>query len=727
MARRTSTADVKIFTFGFAAEHGRHIPRRESRKNEEFPGTELVHDQLYRGAHYYNELVDLEVARRKRFRQIRAEFVPGLTEAEAEAQALSSEIAAVREQQRVARKAAHSEKIDAASAKRKKRPPRAARAIDPGLGPQLALLRTRLKAAREKVAELRARFGIEKAEKEFDRRVAVISKSDEAKAAGRQVGPHVLAQAKAEVLEEMLKEPKWPEAWKEIARLNAEFSERVRAARHGCGTFPGTYLLVEEAFAASRRGLLDPERKRFEGEGRVGINVHKLPVKDLFNPPKDKPMLALDPLPPSQWSTRRGRGHAYTVARARLSGDSPPVELRVNMSRPLPPNGIVTRAWIKVSRVGRQARYELQLTVEAPNLFEAPSGEGVLALHLAWRRLPNQSLRVGYLFHELGTGRELVLPRELTDRYDQLEELRRVSDLHFNGARDVLIKLAKEGEAALPSWLSVSVKNAHVWRRHGRLVDITSELVEEVLGREQAQRLWAVWREERLRAQARHEPDEQSDLLAKPSACIEWGLARGLSEVAATVFWLETWRKKELHLQDWRASQSSAVRNHRKDLYRRLAKEASRGAQTLLFEKKVLDKLARRPLAEEKDPSWREARRQRVIAATSVLRQYMVERFGAQAKEAPSDSLHADCGGELESDPSSILLRCTACGSEVDRDENSCRRMIERFSGGEDPGGARNPEKPKDVEEKPAARSTRRGSKRRSLPTEDQHRSQTSS
>lgn len=161
--------------------------------------------------------------------------------------------------------------------------------------------------------------------------------------------------------------------------------DAVKEARATCGVYWGTYLLSEAAADAARKTPLydgieprDPHFLRWEGEGQIGVQIQGgIPVADVFTP--DQTVIRIDPVDPGTFhaptrAERRHKSRTHVHLRVGSEGRAPvwatfPLELH----RPLPENGRLKRASVKLERSGPCERWYLLVTVELPE--DGPKGD----------------------------------------------------------------------------------------------------------------------------------------------------------------------------------------------------------------------------------------------------------------------------------------------------------------------------------------------------------------
>src|SRR6185295_12214865 len=136
---------------------------------------------------------------------------------------------------------------------------------------------------------------------------------------------------------------------------------RLKKARSECGVYWGTYLLQEQAADQARKERTPPKFVRWCGEGRVSVQIQKgIHLAEVWGADTQ---IQIQPVHPDAWdrsgATRRGvrRRLSRTVLRLRVGSDGAgnriPIwaEWRMVMHRPIPDG-----ARIKVATVSRRRR-----------------------------------------------------------------------------------------------------------------------------------------------------------------------------------------------------------------------------------------------------------------------------------------------------------------------------------------------------------------------------------
>lgn len=648
MKRRTSQALVGIWT-GFAR------PPVE--------GAALVRRELEKAHDYYNQIVQLELDRRTLYRAARGTVGETLTALQAEMDALNEKITAEVGGLRAVRQAARTRVEDPAASARIKAVKEERRA-----------LAERLKAAR---AEAEKVYG--PGNEELSQRSARLAEGNTAS--------RIREKTNRAALEEMLTEPEWADEWKMVARINHDANEVKKQIRAACGLTPGTYLLVEKAVEAAfapppkgRPPRPDPRPKeRFIGEGRLGVQVHRLPVADLLAGRNGQIALRMsDRLPNGAKAAQR-----YGTLRMRVTTDGQYAEFPVKLHRPLPQDGFITQIWIRAERQGPRTLYSLQCVVESPQWAKPGpvEGAGTIAIDTGWRVMDG-GIRVAYWMDDHGRHGQLLVPEGVRKAIDYADVLRGRADDHFNAACAELRAWMVANPGHVPAWMQAATATMPYWRAHGNLIRVARRL-----GADHG--LWKQWRIDRKAAGL--------DLFGTFAEVSAWLQQRHAATTAPVhplmqiAVYLEWWRRKDAHLYDWEIRERRYAENARTEMFRKVC-QVARQYEHVLVEKIDLPKFAKNASAEEKvNRDWlhRVAR----IASPGDLAARLMETCKGQAeKMAPHNNTrtchkcgHVNNAWERQADR---VQTCAGCAASWDQDENACRVMLALWHG-HAPGGER--------------------------------------
>ncbi len=636
MKRRTSHEAVGIWSaFARAPADGGDVVRRELRQ---------AHD-------YYNKLVRLELDRRAMYRAARGaigETLPALD------QALANVTAQIK---------AEAEALNAKRGKARKRvedPAASARIAE--LKKQREGIRVQIKLAR---TEVEVTYG--PGDAEFTRRTA--------EKANGNTAPRVRERTNKETLAEMMTEPQWSADWKLKARIDFEANQAKKLLLAECGLTPGTYLLtqkaVEAAFAPAPKGKppkADPtEKDGFYGEGRLGVQLHRLSVAELLSGSNARIALRMsDRLPKGAKAQQR-----YGTLRMEVGRGGHCVEFPVKLYRPLPPDGIITQAWIRAARLGPRTEYTFQCVIEtAAWIKEGPiKGSGTVAVDTGWRVMDDNGLRVAYWVDDHGRHGDIRVPQRVRSAVDYADSLRGIADTHFNAAcKEVRAWMAMHPQH-VPVWLRNATTTIAHWRSHGDLIRVARRLASD-------HGLWREWRVDRKAAGL--------DLFASYAETGEW-LGRKFGAVHPVVqlgVYLETWRRKDRHLYDWETRERTYAQNARRDLFRKVA-QVARQYEHVLVEEIDLPKFSRNASPEEKAAQDWLHRTLRIAAPGDLAARIMEACKGRAEKVAAVNNTrkchkcgHVNAAWEHQEER---VQTCAGCGAVWDQDENACRVMLSRW------------------------------------------------
>jgi len=632
----------------------------------------IVYEQLRAANIYYNKRVEIENGRRSEWRDIRRRCFPKLAEAEIAYAESDKAVADARE----AVKAAKSSKRT--------------RKVSPADSANLKNLRALRSAAKKHLSECRKEYEsmLLPANTEFDRRydLAVPNKGD----------VHQIRKAKQSILESMLSED-WPECWKLSRELDFKANEEKNRVRRESGLTKGTYDLVDAAFKQASRTSSDVIKFRRYSGGRVGLSVSS---------ESDDTMLGrgssfrIDPLPAGTWDTRSGRRHAVTNVRLRLGRGLQEIVFPIVMHRPLPAGSRIKAVWVKEEIFGMRRRYFLQVTVEERAVRQAPAGPvpgSLVAVNLSWKMVDG-GLRSGYWVGSDGEEGEVLLrrlgPGSVHSRgnrseylYDSLvypANLSTYIQKNFDFVMGIFLEKMKALE--FPPWMKGDknlLETVSRWRSPMRLCGYSIFLRDAVLTKDRMSALWRLWRSHRLGG------DRKLDLMpVGPSALdevSEWASGHGITDqMEVFSLFLEIWRRKHVHLYDWKNQTMDRAMRARRELYRVLARRLSERYETLLIEDFDLRDVAEDKAPECESDKFAGAGLNRTVACTSSLRSCLTQAFGGRYRKYPAAGntmFHAGCGGAMVGDTDNVMMTCVKCGKTEDRDRNNCLNQIDTANG----------------------------------------------
>lgn len=625
---------------------------------------DVAQEQMSLAHRYYNALVEVERARRAKFRELRARFVPGLEEAEQRMQAINDRVEELRDAIRAERKRQSVKGVSPRVIRPTKAVDKSAEVVE------MDALKAERKDLGARAKELKTMFAamIDPAQESFKSRVG-------------QNPPVTQARRNAEVLAEMLAEPQWSEAWKLKASLDAEVGERRKQLRALSGVAHGTYVAVEDAVAAAckppkknadrpipKGGTRErPMFARWDGGRKIGVQLRDggATLAELRSGTHGQVQIVQRRKPYAHVAGNR-RDWEYAVVRIRVGTDDAKqpiwVGTEVLFHRAIPDDALIRWVYLVPRREGLRTKYTVQFTVQTeagvrPRRF----GEGVAQVELRWSRdVTGSGERAGMIVAVVNGSEKVVLPSECVSGRELSNALRGAADQYFNEARDALKEWAKVRPT--PEWMKEDLSGIAQWRNHGKLARVVTSWLAELPVAEHVSALWGTWKAERLALREAHGADF-GDLHSSYEIVSNWLALHGVDdERDRFVLWLEWWRRKDAHLVTWAVNASNRALRRREDFYRVTASRLTQRFGFCELRALELDKLALRDLPEAADKELHQtARRQRVWAAPSELattlreafgpsRFKVVERFGDAQDPGPARGPENDCDSELVAD-----------------------------------------------------------------------------
>jgi len=411
-------------------------------------------------------------------------------------------------------------------------------------------------------------------------------------------------------------------------QLDAADRDRRKAARADCGVGWGTYLEVEKAASAFRRGS-PPRFQRFRGDGKLAVQIQKgIKVDDLLGKGHGQVEFA------DAHACSRG-GPIYHV-RIRLGSDAARKPIwggfDVVLHRPLPKDARVKWVFAVCRRVACHAQWSVQFVLERAEGWARPDGatSGRVAVDLGWRKVAG-GLRVAYWIGDDGRQGELILPDKQVRRPVKSADLRSIRDNNFNALKLLLGRRLTKLEK--PAWLQDATRFLVQWRSPARLAALVIR-----------------WRDQRF-------PGDEV----------------AFHEV-------ETWRKQDKHLYEWEMNNLRKFRDSRTDAYRVFARTLRRQYGTLVMEKIDWRQLAVEPAVEEGDDLAR-VRARRLLASPSHLESSLRGAFSdGTVEERPARGVTWNCHvcgeGCDTPDRAALVYECRHCGSSWDQDRNACLNLL---------------------------------------------------
>lgn len=422
----------------------------------------------------------------------------------------------------------------------------------------------------------------------------------------------------------------------------------VKLARQESGLWWGNYNAVVKAYERGRQGALrnggQMQFKRYDGTGRFVNQIQGgMTLAELFGATHSQ--LSVGNLPDGAW-THPSRGERRRLQRTNLtatvfvrSGERRTVTWPLVMHRPIPDDCLIKEVVVTRRKLGPSWRWQVTFTctrsVDAQ--CDRKSRGRVVAVDVGWRRIP-EGIRVATVVQNDGTpARFVTLPSDIVDGFALVETLQSRRDIMRN---DIIAWLKSLKWSAAPEPLATQLL---------ALQTETSVSAARVAS------LAIIWRDYQGWA-----PEEYHRL--------------------------EKWRLGDKRLWLWELNQREKLIARRNDLYRRLASDIVKNADTIILNRLEIAKMSRllSPRGQE-NPLPAAARRYRTIVAPS----YFMKWVEIQAKKkgitiAVHDTVNWACHacGVITKPlkPDDLLQTCVHCGATWDQDLNACHVMLNTFN-----------------------------------------------
>lgn len=431
-----------------------------------------------------------------------------------------------------------------------------------------------------------------------------------------------------------------------LAEVNETASAAIRAARAACGVFWGSYLLVEQAADAFRKGA-PPVFRGYRGEGRIAVQLQGGMTWDEASSGDDA-RLRIVCMPQTQQRIAKN-GTVLPTPGARRQAEQYTLWLRIGsdgrapiwatwpliLHRPIPDMTRIMWAIVQRRIIAGKDRWQLTLSLRDDTdlafIRRDVAATGVVGIDIGYRLMPDGRQRVAYWHGSDGASGELELPSWTVDGWRKVEDLQSIRDKIHNEARAEL-KLWLD-EHPHPEWLDEETEHMHAWRRLSRL-----------------DRLVVDWRGKRC--------DGDAEILSS----------------------LEAWRTQERHLWQWQENLRDQLLAWRKNCYREFAATMRRRYRAIAVEDMDLRSAIHDVLRPDEERETVTAQRRMArFAALSVLvgcirdsgaEVLMVDRAGT------TSNCH-ECGYANDVD-AKLMHVCCGCGVEFDRDANAAKNIRAR-------------------------------------------------
>lgn len=437
-----------------------------------------------------------------------------------------------------------------------------------------------------------------------------------------------------------------PDTQARLASVNETAAAAIRTARAACGVFWGSYLLVEQAADAFRKGA-PPVFRGYRGEGRIAVQIQGGMTWDeassgddtrlrIVHTPQTEVRMARNgtvlPLPGEKRQTQQ-----YTLWLRIGSDGRAPIWATwpLILHRQIPETTRIMWAIVQRRIVAGHERWQLTLSLrdDTDQAFVRRdlAADGVVGIDIGYRLMPDGRQRVAYWHGSDGASGELELPPWTVQGWKKVEDLQSIRDKLHNEARATLRDWLASNPH--PGWLDEATEHMHAWRRLSRL-----------------DRLVVEWRGQRF--------EHDCGILAT----------------------LESWRTQERHLWQWQENSRDQLLAWRKNYYREFSAKMRRRYRTIAIEDMDLRSAIHDVLRPEEERETVTAQRRTArFAALSVL-VGTIKDCGADVvpvERAGTTSTCHDCGAANDVG-AGLMHVCVGCGSVFDRDENAAQNILAR-------------------------------------------------
>lgn len=423
------------------------------------------------------------------------------------------------------------------------------------------------------------------------------------------------------------KQAKDNEELKNISRAGfAEQREKIRELRKTI--FWGHYLLNEKAFeSVVKKTGSDPIFKRFDGNGRIGVQVQTTSHKHIFAN-NDAGTLKIG----SEKIYKRAVMVRIQCDNGRTSKNW--ITLPVIFHRPLPPDATITWAWLKVEKHANKTRYDLQLVINSATFKTRdvqPASPKAVALDIGWRSFRDanndQTIRYAMLYD----GKDFIEKRLCPDKIRYPDTIRSIRD-------QVCLSIRKI-----------------VWSVRDTLPTETREHMQYMADPGAKKPRRGAWQ--------------------SPKGTFKlYKLMREFGQNHPLTDWLDAWQRRDIHLWQWEASQRRRSLANRRDQYRCLLSELSKKYDYLIIEDFKTGEVIRKT-GEPRKPNL-----QRITIAPYEFFSLCPEYFPKNRliKVNPINTTR-ECNfcHHINMAKKSLMLVCENCSEEYDCDTNASANIYE--------------------------------------------------
>lgn len=413
----------------------------------------------------------------------------------------------------------------------------------------------------------------------------------------------------------------------------------ARAEAVANGVYWGTYLVVEDA--CKDFGIGTPPRfKKWDRNGTIGVQLAGgLSVEDAIA--GKSTMLRIHLANEEELATKgRSSGErSIGIVQIRIgsNGRSPIfADVPVRFHAPLPRHGDIRFAYLHRRMIARKEQFELRLTINEPDPeHQEQQPESMVAVHLGWRIMANDSLRTAVWLGSDGQHGEIRLDNQWLNEDARLDILREERDRTFNSILPVAAEWFNKNRNRLPQELQKRSENISCWQSSDRLASLS-----------------IAWRS--------HRCDGDEEIFEQ----------------------VNSWRRYDTR----RAQQEAATRQRligsRECLYRTTLKKLAGTYQRIVMSKINWKDLAEKEKSDEEINQTSRQRRNARIAAPGLLSEFAKNYFAGRIVYVKADNITTTCSicghDNRSSDKSKLFIICGKCDASWDQDENAVRVEMSR-------------------------------------------------
>lgn len=656
-------------------------------------GKEILRELSSTSHDFYKDVLEVRVQERKNFREIRRRFSPECQRIEDQMEAIYTEIENIHESIRTARQKnstkggkvrptrtpatpeqkkrlaelrAEAEKLKEENKKAKDAFKKTV--LDPadrafelrasGIDPELATAISETGEALKKAKKIKDNPKVPTLQRQLDDLKSLKRKTEKKTAARKK--------SNEATFQEMLKEPQWPEAWKQIKAQDFKTRSEINRIQTASGLPHGCYLEANKATQTSMKTAKtdpEPEKKPWKGGRKVGMQIRtssgeeKLTVaKALEGTDSRFQIRDVQPLRGIQTSRKKRQEQVpgsnkerqrYAVADLKINKDTK-ISVAFRMHRPLPTDAKITWVYIQPKRIGFRIHYTLQITLDLNQpLIERSRGTGDCILRLGWAGLPTTDDKADLALVVATSPEEterIVLPPSVYGGELYGKEHLAAADIIFRnsektGAVQQFAAWYKENKKLAPSWMTKETKNIANWNGHGKLAKIALRWIAEyddvIDYKELYKNHWRRYNNVKNRRRKGKDPNAHDLYMADREQHSKWLESKGITDpILQMAIWLEWWRVKDKHLITVARNRQHRAQKRRNDFYKCEAVRLSRKYDTLgLYELNLAQTARTAPTEDDEDPIIKKARHQRKVAAVSELKAALKNAFGSRFRE----------------------------------------------------------------------------------------------